>query len=380
MKLKSAITIAAALAMHATFISAGGPAASIKRAERSLRRRASSDSGSTESSRTTAVRINSSQPANIGFRVYEPTNERALETRRDDDYDDDTPRFDPPDFAIDFTIYDVNDADNICSVGCEGDYDAIHAALDQLLLDYSEEYELFFLVQGRYAIAAGVIYNDFEKRVKLLRKNHPNVDTIVMVNCPGSSNDDALVKGARLVHQYGYNTCVPSDGMVASGGTDMFVSGLERYATPGAKIGIHSWAGTHNGVETVGSDFPRDHWKHVMYLDLLEETCIPYDFYWQTLKSGLPMHWVTEGEIGSTFPYMRDCTPGDNTGGACEYSYDNICGCEDCPGKFRLKNKKKKKCSFIRGPVKKRNKRCSKKLKWGGRTFKNMCPVSCNAC
>jgi len=248
-------------------------------------------------------------------------------------------------------------------------------------LDHSEEYELFFLVQGRYAIAAGVIYNGFKKRVRLLRKNHPNVDTIVMVNCPGSSNDGALVKGARLVHQYGYNTCVPSNGMVASGGTDMFVSGLERYATPGAKIGIHSWEATYNGVETVGSDFPRDHWEHVMYLDLLEDTCIPYDFYWQTLKSGLPMHWVTEGEIGSTFPYMRDCTPGNNTGGACEYSYDNLCGCEDCPGKFRLKNKKKKKkCSFISGPVKKRNKRCSKKLKWGGRTFKNMCPVSCNAC
>jgi len=131
---------------------------------RSLRRNSSSDSGSTESSRTNAVRINSSQPANIGFRVYEPTNKRSLETRRNDDDDDDTPRFDPPDFAIDFTIYDVDDADNICSVGCEGDYDAIHAALDQLWLDHSEEYELFFLVQGRYAIAAGVIYNDFEKR------------------------------------------------------------------------------------------------------------------------------------------------------------------------------------------------------------------------
>ena len=331
------------------------------------------------------MRINSSQPANIGFRVYEQTNERALEHDDDDDdyeYDDDTPRFDPPDFAIDFTISDVNDADTICSVGCEGDYSEIHAAMDQLWSDNSEEYELFFLVQGRYAIAAGVIYNHFKKRMKLLRKNHPEVDTIVMVNCPGSSNDDALVKGARLVHQYGYTTCVPSDGMVASGGTDMFVSGLQRYATKGAGIGIHSWDGMHKGVETVGSDFPRDHWEHVMYLDLLEDTCIPYDFYWQTLKSGLPMHWLKEGEIKSTFPYMRDCTPEDNTGGACEYSYDNLCGCEDCPGKFRKKGDKKKmkECSFIKGSVEKRNKRCSKKLKKGGRTFKNVCPVSCNAC
>ena len=118
--------------------------------------------------------------------------------------------------------------DNICLSGCEGEYDEIHDALNNLWWDHEEEYELFFMVQGRYAIAAGVIYDDFEKRVEALRRDYPDVDTLDLVNCPGSANDYAMVKGARLIHQYGYRTCVPSDGNVEGGGTDMFVSGVER--------------------------------------------------------------------------------------------------------------------------------------------------------
>lgn len=273
---------------------------------------------------SSVARIISRQPAHIGFRVhdYEHTDERALRADTDDDAcddnddddDADVPRFDSPGFAVNFDIADAGYDDNICVSGCEGEYEEIHDAMESLWDDHREEYELFFLAQGRYAVAVGVIYDDFSTRVEALRRDHPAVDTLVMVNVPGSANDDALVVGARLVHQYGYRTCIPSDGLVASGGTDMFVSGVERYATPGATVGIHSW---ENGDGSCGNDFPRDHPEHQMYLELYEDICIPQEFYWETLKSGLPMHDITESEMVGRFPYMRDCTPESNTGKAC---------------------------------------------------------------
>ena len=127
------------------------------------------------------------------------------------------------------------------------------------------------------------------------------------MNVPGSADDDKLVVGAKLVHSFGYQTCVPSDGNVESGGTDLFTAGVKRFATPGAKIGIHSWA----QGDRAGSDYPKDHQEHFMYLQFYRRICIPEDFYWETLSHGLPMHYITEEEINTKFPYLRNC------GGTC---------------------------------------------------------------
>lgn len=194
---------------------------------------------------------------------------------------------------------------DVCNIGCEGDYSQITRAFDNLWDSRRKEYELFFMVKGRFAVAAGVIYNNFPNRVEQLRRNHPEVDTIILPYCPGSANDDAMIPGATRVHELGYQTCVPSDGMVASGGTDFFAAGVKRYATPGSEVGIHSWA-AGNGQS--GSDLPRDHPEHRQYLNFYSDVCIPQDFYWETLSHGLPMHYITETEFQRSFPYLRDCT------------------------------------------------------------------------
>jgi len=214
--------------------------------------------------------------------------------------------FDDPsvDFALDV---DRGETDGlppaICQVGCEGNYTEIADAIDDLWDREEKEYEFFFTVNGDVAVGAGVIYDDFYDRVVALSESHPQVRRLILFYVPGSANDVIMTEGAKLVYDLKLSTCIPSDGSVASGGTDLFAAGYNRYATPGAEIGIHSW----EGDDVVGSDVPRDDPEHDRFLDLYDHVCIPRDFYWETLSYGLPMHYISEEEIDSTFPYFRDC-------------------------------------------------------------------------
>mmetsp|Transcript_21000 Transcript_21000/g.22444 ORF Transcript_21000/g.22444 Transcript_21000/m.22444 type:complete len:449 (-) Transcript_21000:60-1406(-) len=223
----------------------------------------------------------------------------------DDGGDDDLITEVPESLTFSIENDETNSVD-VCTTGCEGNYSAIIDAVSDLWDKQGAEYEIFFLPQGRYAVVAGVIAANFPYRVRDLYLNHPEVDTLILVNVPGSADDEKLVVGAELVHSFGYQTCVPSVGLVSSGGTDLFTAGGKRFATPGAKIGIHSWEG-----DKAGSDYPKDHQYHFMYLQFYKQICIPEDFYWETLSHGLPMHYITEEEINTNFPYLRDC------GGTC---------------------------------------------------------------
>ena len=103
---------------------------------------------------------------------------------------------------------------------------------------------------------------------------------------PGSANDLANLEGSQLVHKYGYQACVPSDGLVASGGTDLFLAGVKRWVK-GGQVGVHSWQFTaEDGTTRVGTDFPREHTEHKRYLAYYDAICIPRQFYWKTLTYG----------------------------------------------------------------------------------------------
>ena len=88
---------------------------------------------------------------------------------------------------------------------------------------------------------------------------------------PGSIDDAANFRLARMVRQAGLATRVPAGGLVASGGVDLFAAGVRRDAQPGACLGVHSWArGGFNGTQTA-NDLPRDHRLHQVYLRYYRE-------------------------------------------------------------------------------------------------------------
>ena len=168
-----------------------------------------------------------------------------------------------------------------------------------------------FKVDGELAYMIGTIDSSTPFRVMELVHYHPKVHTIVMVDVPGSIDDDSCIRASRIVRKHGLNTHVPSDGEVASGGTDFFQSGVIRTCEEGAKFGIHSWA----ELNAEGSDYPRDHEVHKMYLSYCDDMGIPQSFYWYTLEAAPAedIHYMTEHELDKykmlTHPIISLPTP-----------------------------------------------------------------------
>lgn len=139
-----------------------------------------------------------------------------------------------------------------------------------------------FEVNGDTIIMTGVINTRTPKDVKDLIKKHPNLNTIIMKDVPGSIDDIANLETGRLIRKYGLNTHVPRNGIIASGGTDLFCAGVNRTIEEGAKIGVHSWSG--NGIEDATILSKRNS-EHQKYIEYYKEMGIPEDFYWFTINA-----------------------------------------------------------------------------------------------
>jgi len=157
-----------------------------------------------------------------------------------------------------------------------------------------------FEIEGETAFMFGVIDHTTPRVVQALVDGHPEVTRIVMVDVPGSDDDPANLKAARLVREHGLETVVPSNGVIASGGVDFFTAGKTRVVEPCGKLGVHSWDedGPDGGI-ILGNEVPRDHEIHAMFLDFYREMEIPEDFYWFTLEAAPPqrIHWMSDEKI-----------------------------------------------------------------------------------
>ncbi len=144
----------------------------------------------------------------------------------------------------------------------------------------------------------GVIGSNTLEVMKALFNKYPQIKTVVMKNVPGSMDDDVNLLASMEIRNRGIATHIPADGMVASGGTDMFLAGVKRTIETGAKIGVHSWS---DGSGKAALDYPRDHQEHVKYLEYYKAIGITTDFYWYTLEAATAdsIHWMTEQEIGT---------------------------------------------------------------------------------
>ena len=157
-----------------------------------------------------------------------------------------------------------------------------------------------FEIEGESAFMYGVIDHTTPKVVEALVEGHPEVRRIIMVDVPGSDDDPANLKAARLVRKHGLTTVVPSNGVIASGGVDFFTAGLNRVVEPCGKLGVHSWDedGPDGGI-VLGNEVPKTHENHLMFLEFYRDVGIPEDFYWFTLDAAPPqrIHWMTDEEI-----------------------------------------------------------------------------------
>ena len=140
---------------------------------------------------------------------------------------------------------------------------------------------LRFDVEGTTAVMTGDLRSNATLRFERLFEEYPDLESIELLDCPGSLDDDAVAEAGRLVREEGINTRVPSDGEIYSGAVDLFIAGVEREYVDGGVVGVHSWS---DGV-VEGADLEMDAPVHSLYLEYYNEMGIPEDFYWFTLEA-----------------------------------------------------------------------------------------------
>lgn len=164
-----------------------------------------------------------------------------------------------------------------------------------LLTACAEQYTpVSFVADGDQIIASGTIDETTLQSFLEVTSENPDAKTLVLQNIDGSVDDDANVVFSRVVRVKGFDTVVPSDGLVASGGTDLFLAGNQRVLGPGACVGVHSWSGS--GI--VATDLAETDPEHGRYLDYFRDIGVEDDFYWFTIAAAPAdgMHWMTAAE------------------------------------------------------------------------------------
>lgn len=161
------------------------------------------------------------------------------------------------------------------------------------------KYGIFQLNNDTTVIMNGTIGGRTENQFDKLIKDHPNVNTLILENCPGSKNDDENLRVSKKIYDYKINTMLRSDSEIASGAVDLFLAGNKRSYEPGAKVGVHSWSG--QGKEA--TDFPEDHEEHKKYINYYKSVGMTdqeaKDFYFFTINSASAkdIHWMTPEEL-----------------------------------------------------------------------------------
>jgi len=168
---------------------------------------------------------------------------------------------------------------------------AAFAATPALADDHSP---LEFAIEGNAIFAWGDIDGNSLADFQDVLSEGPSIRILVLEYIGGSVDDEANVEFGRAIRNMGFTTVVPSEGLVASGGTDLFLAGANRILEAGACVGVHSWAAD----SFTATDLPRSDAEHKRYLNYYDDIRISQDFYWFTIQAAPAngMHWMTANE------------------------------------------------------------------------------------
>jgi hypothetical protein len=137
-------------------------------------------------------------------------------------------------------------------------------------------------VENNTAYLSGILDSNLVDELSDLVKENPNVTDLVLVDIPGSTDQQATMEGARLIRRLGLNTHIAPTGYVLSGGVDLFLGGVKRTIGAGAGVGVHAWSdGTNMQAVNVNIADP----VHAAYVNFYLEMGVPERFYWFSLDA-----------------------------------------------------------------------------------------------
>ena len=141
---------------------------------------------------------------------------------------------------------------------------------------------LVFDVEKNTVYLSGVLGADLVNQLSDMVRKNPNVTDLVLVDVPGSVDQQATMEAARLIRRLGLNTSIAPTGYVLSGGVDLFLGGVTRSIGAGAGVGVHSWSdGTRVTAKSLNVENP----IHAAYVNFYLEMGVPERFYWFSLDA-----------------------------------------------------------------------------------------------
>jgi hypothetical protein len=142
--------------------------------------------------------------------------------------------------------------------------------------------ELNIEVDNNTAYLSGILNSDLVSQLSDFIKQNPNVTELVLVDIPGSVDQQATMEGARLIRRLGLNTHIAQTGYVLSGGVDLFLGGVERTIGAGAGVGVHAWT---DGSRMKAANVNVADSIHAVYVNFYLEMGVPERFYWFSLDA-----------------------------------------------------------------------------------------------
>ncbi len=167
-------------------------------------------------------------------------------------------------------------------------------------LNTERQFGIFKVLENNTTVEMnGVVNSQSLNNFNTLTAAFPNIDTINIKNCEGSSDDTVNLELSLKVHQKGINIHLMDNGEIASGGVDFFIAGIQRTKGTNTRIGVHSWAGEN----ATATDFPVGHTNHLPYINYYVSVGFTQQqaeaFYYFTINvaPASSIHWMTEEEI-----------------------------------------------------------------------------------
>lgn len=197
--------------------------------------------------------------------------------------------------------YEIVDADTAEAVETDTHASQRHAPAPALLRerDVGPHFGPFTVVDGQTARMVGSVTSATPRDFAAMMAAHPGLKRIELIDCPGSLDEEANLRLARMVRRAGLATHIPEGGSVRSGAVELFLAGVTRSAHPSAEFGVHSWR-DEAGLEA--RDYPADDPVHAEYLDYYREmgldAATARAFYAMTNASGYDqMRYLTKADI-----------------------------------------------------------------------------------
>ncbi|GLQ22055.1 hypothetical protein ACFFUB_08345 [Algimonas porphyrae] len=156
---------------------------------------------------------------------------------------------------------------------------------------------LRFEVDGTRAYGYGFTDGRTERVIARLSRDHPQVDTLVFVDMPGTADLMANYRLGHAIRKAGYATELLPSSRIASGAVYLFLAGMPRRVACGAQIGVHAWG--YGGDSGIGAqDAIWDTNRSYMRGYLIDMSVDPdfYDFSTRAADSD-EIHWMSVVEI-----------------------------------------------------------------------------------